>query len=63
MPTGGVSPSIESIKPWFDAGVSCVGIGSQLISKEVLDSKNYRLLSDQVAAVLRIIESVKGLNQ
>ena len=60
MPTGGVSPTMESIKPWFDAGVSCVGIGSQLISKEVLTNKDYRSLSDKVAAVLKIIESVKG---
>ena len=61
MPTGGVSPTMESIKPWFESGVSCVGIGSQLISKEVLENKDYRSLTDKVAAVLKIIESVKGL--
>ena len=32
MPTGGVSPTRESLKSWFDAGVTCVGMGSQLIS-------------------------------
>ena len=61
MPTGGVSPTLEGIKPWFDAGVSCVGIGTQLISKEVLTNKDYRSLSDKVAAVLNIIASVKEL--
>jgi len=30
MPTGGVEPTEESIKTWFSAGVSCVGIGSNL---------------------------------
>ena len=34
MPTGGVSPTRESLKSWFDAGVTCVGMGSQLISKQ-----------------------------
>jgi 2-dehydro-3-deoxyphosphogluconate aldolase / (4S)-4-hydroxy-2-oxoglutarate aldolase len=32
MPTGGVQPTEESIHTWFDAGVSAVGIGSQLIA-------------------------------
>ncbi|KRO79023.1 MAG: keto-deoxy-phosphogluconate aldolase, partial [Polaribacter sp. BACL8 MAG-120531-bin13] len=35
MPTGGVSPTKESIEAWFSAGVTCVGMGSKLISNEV----------------------------
>ncbi|MGB5241972.1 MAG: bifunctional 4-hydroxy-2-oxoglutarate aldolase/2-dehydro-3-deoxy-phosphogluconate aldolase, partial [Lutimonas sp.] len=34
MPTGGVSPDEANLKGWFDAGVTCVGMGSQLISKD-----------------------------
>lgn len=34
MPTGGVSPTAESLKSWFDAGVTCVGIGSKLIKAD-----------------------------
>jgi len=30
MPTGGVEPTEASIKTWFSAGVSCVGIGANL---------------------------------
>lgn len=36
MPTGGVSPDKDNLKAWFDAGVACVGMGSQLITKDVL---------------------------
>ena len=36
MPTGGVSPTEESLSEWFKAGVTCVGMGSKLISKEIL---------------------------
>ena len=39
MPTGGVSPSEENLSEWFGAGVSCVGMGSKLISKEILVKK------------------------
>ena len=35
MPTGGVSPTEENLKGWFDAGVTCVGMGSKLISKDL----------------------------
>jgi len=34
MPTGGVTPTEENIKEWVEAGVHCVGIGSQLIIKD-----------------------------
>jgi len=33
MPTGGVSPTKESLESWFKAGVTCVGMGSKLIKK------------------------------
>ena len=35
MPTGGVTTEETNLKSWFDAGVSCVGLGSKLITKEI----------------------------
>ena len=35
MPTGGVSTEESNLRGWFDAGVTCVGMGSKLISKEI----------------------------
>ena len=40
MPTGGVSTDEANLKGWFDAGVTCVGMGSQLISKDILANKD-----------------------
>ena len=60
MPTGGVSPTKENLSQWFDAGVTCVGIGSQLISKEVLKNKDYAALSEKVKDCLAIIDEVRG---
>ena len=59
MPTGGVSPTLESLEKWFEAGVTCVGMGSKLISKEVLEAKEYSKLRDQVNQCIRWIADLK----
>jgi 2-dehydro-3-deoxyphosphogluconate aldolase/(4S)-4-hydroxy-2-oxoglutarate aldolase len=59
MPTGGVSPTEENLKGWFDAGVTCVGMGSQLISKDILANKNYQKLEQDVKNALAIIKKVR----
>ena len=59
MPTGGVSPDEENLKGWFDAGVTCVGMGSQLISNEVLVNKDFVGLTEKVKHALEIIKRVR----
>lgn len=59
MPTGGVSTEEENLKGWFDAGVTCVGMGSKLISKEVLASKDYKGLQQKVEETLDCIRRVR----
>ncbi len=56
MPTGGVSTEEDNLKGWFGAGVTCVGMGSQLISKEILAQENYTGLKEKVAATLSLIK-------
>lgn len=34
MPTGGVEPTEENLKTWFEAGAYCVGMGSKLMVKD-----------------------------
>ena len=60
MPTGGVDLSRENISSWFKAGVCAVGMGSKLISKEVMASDNYDVLVQQTKDVLALIKSIKG---
>ncbi|WP_339920517.1 bifunctional 4-hydroxy-2-oxoglutarate aldolase/2-dehydro-3-deoxy-phosphogluconate aldolase [uncultured Flavobacterium sp.] len=60
MPTGGVSTSRENLKSWFDAGVTCVGIGSQLISSEILANKDFEGLRLKVKGTLEIIKELRG---
>jgi len=60
MPTGGVDMTKESISAWFKAGVVAVGLGSKLITKEVLDKASYKTLSAAAAEALAIVHSVKN---
>lgn len=59
MPTGGVTTEEKNLKSWFDAGVTCVGLGSQLISKEVVQNKAYDTLTDMVKKTLALIQTLK----
>lgn len=52
MPTGGVTTEASNLKGWFDAGVTCVGLGSQLISKEILNKKDFVGLENTVRETL-----------
>jgi 2-dehydro-3-deoxyphosphogluconate aldolase / (4S)-4-hydroxy-2-oxoglutarate aldolase len=54
MPTGGVEPTVENLKEWFEAGVTCVGIGSNLITKEIVQKKDWVTLTKRVAGALKI---------
>lgn len=60
MPTGGVTAEPDNLKAWFEAGASCVGMGSKLISKEVLKNKDFAALENKVREVLELISSVKS---
>lgn len=60
MPTGGVSTNRENLKSWFDAGVTCVGIGSQLISSEILLNKDFEGLRLKVKETLETIKELRG---
>ena len=59
MPTGGVTTEENNLRGWFDSGVLCVGIGSKLISKEILLNKDYVTLKKDVAKTLNVIKSIR----
>jgi len=60
MPTGGVSTDEENLKAWFGAGVTCVGMGSKLISKEILANKDYAGLETLVRETLKKISNLRN---
>ncbi len=57
--TGGVKPEESNLKGWFDAGVSCVGMGSNLFPKEAIDSKDWSAITKLCKDALAIIGKVR----
>jgi 2-dehydro-3-deoxyphosphogluconate aldolase/(4S)-4-hydroxy-2-oxoglutarate aldolase len=60
MPTGGVDTTRANIERWFKAGVSAVGMGSKLISKQLMADKEYATIESETKAVLNLIQSIKN---
>lgn len=56
MPTGGVSPTEDNLKGWFEAGVHCVGMGSQLITKDILAENNFDKLTQKAKDAISIAQ-------
>ena len=63
MPTGGVSPTMESLSAWFGAGIACAGMGSKLITKELVAKRDYEGIRANVIQTLDLIESIRGGTQ
>ena len=59
MPTGGVSPTKESLETWFNAGVTCVGMGSKLIAKNSEGEFDYNKIKGLVKNALEIIKTLR----
>ncbi|MDQ4139703.1 MAG: bifunctional 4-hydroxy-2-oxoglutarate aldolase/2-dehydro-3-deoxy-phosphogluconate aldolase, partial [Bacteroidota bacterium] len=60
MVTGGVKPEADSLKTWFQAGVSCVGIGGQLIPPQALQNKDFAAIESKIKEALNLVQQVKA---
>lgn len=60
MPTGGVEATRDGIAAWFKAGVAAVGVGSNLIRKEFLESGQYEAIATHTAQLLGWIREARG---
>ena len=59
MPTGGVSIEQSNLLGWFKAGADCVGLGSKLISEEILINQDFKKLEKNVLDTLQFIKKIK----
>ena len=59
MPTGGVDTSEENLSAWFKAGVTCIGMGSQLLTKDIIANNKWSELTQNCAKALEIIKKYK----
>ena len=59
MPTGGVEPSEENLEKWFTAGVTCVGMGSALITDKIIKTGDWNALTVKVRETLDMIRKIR----
>lgn len=59
MPTGGVEATEESLRAWYGAGIVACGIGSNLITKKLLDAKDYDGIEKKVRDTVALIKSIR----
>ena len=59
MVTGGVTPTEENLTKWFSAGVTAVGMGSNLFPKDVIAAKDWGKITEMCKEALAIIAKIK----
>lgn len=60
MPTGGVSPTRESLTAWFRAGITCAGMGSCLLSSDLIEARDFEGITRDVAQALAMVSEIRG---
>ena len=59
MVTGGVKPEESNLKGWFDAGVTCVGMGSNLFPADVIKNQDWNTITELCKNALEIVRKVR----
>lgn len=59
MPTGGVESTTENLQSWFSAGVCAVGMGSKLISNELIKAKDFDGIERAVKQSLAMLAQIQ----
>lgn len=60
MPTGGVTTDEDNLRAWFNAGVACVGMGSNLVKKDWIKAGNFAAIEETTRATLALIRTLRG---
>jgi 2-dehydro-3-deoxyphosphogluconate aldolase / (4S)-4-hydroxy-2-oxoglutarate aldolase len=60
MPTGGVEATEQSLRAWFGAGIVACGIGSNLVTKQLLDAKDYKGIEEKVRTTVQLVKTIKA---
>src|ERR1044071_9175603 len=60
MPTGGVEATEQSLRQWFGAGIVACGIGSNLITKKLLDARDYKGIEESVRTTVQLVKTIKA---
>lgn len=59
MATGAVEPTEENLKAWFSSGVACVGMGSKLFPKDIIDKQNWEYITELSLKTIAIVKDTR----
>lgn len=59
MPTGGVDPDEKSLREWFGAGIVAAGMGSKLITNDLLKAGDWKGIEERVRKTVDLISSIR----
>ena len=60
MPSGGVTLEEDNLRQWFATDVECIAISSLLFSKEIMQDRNFTLLTERIKWLLGTIADVRS---
>ena len=55
-----VDATEESINAWIGAGCVCLGMGSKLVTKELVAAHDWDKISENVSRVIELIKKARG---
>jgi 2-dehydro-3-deoxyphosphogluconate aldolase/(4S)-4-hydroxy-2-oxoglutarate aldolase len=58
MPSSGVDLTEANLRSWFDVGVSAVGMGSKLISKNLMENQDYQAIEESTKHAIALIKNL-----
>ncbi|MGZ8559359.1 MAG: bifunctional 4-hydroxy-2-oxoglutarate aldolase/2-dehydro-3-deoxy-phosphogluconate aldolase, partial [Chitinophagaceae bacterium] len=59
MTSGEVEISEENLNSWFKSGANAVGLGTKLISKTLVDTKDYAGIESLTRQTLQLVQQIK----
>ncbi len=60
MPTGGVDPDEASLREWFGAGIVAAGMGSKLITNDLLKAGDWAGIEARVRKTVDLIRKIRS---
>lgn len=58
VPTGGVD--LKTIPDWLAAGVACLGVGTALCKKELIEARDWKAITDLARQFVQAVERARG---
>jgi 2-dehydro-3-deoxyphosphogluconate aldolase / (4S)-4-hydroxy-2-oxoglutarate aldolase len=60
LPTGGIGTERQTLKAWFGSGALAVGMGSNLLPKDLVEQRAYGQITASAKTLLREVETLRS---